>query len=62
MTEMQTGDRVTWLYEPRGGYGYVIPVDGTVIRIGPRRIMIAVSKCNGDRVERWVQPDRLRER
>jgi hypothetical protein len=56
------GQAVTWLYEPRGGYGYTIPVDGLVTKIGPKRVQIEIRKASGELVRRWVTPDRLRGR
>jgi hypothetical protein len=62
MRAWQPGDQATWLHEPRGGYGYVIPVNAVVVRVGPKRVLIEVARVNGDLVQRWVTPDRLRER
>src|SRR5690606_25227294 len=60
------GARVTWFYEQRGGWGYVIHVAAVVVRIGPKRVLIrAASRRIGGEwriVERWVRPDRLRPR
>jgi hypothetical protein len=54
------GQHVTWRYEPRGGYGYVIPVNGVVVAVRPTRIQIEVERYNGEMVKRWVTPDRIR--
>lgn len=56
------GQSVTWRHQPRGGYGYVIPVDGTVVRVTGRRVVIRVPLRNGTRVERRVRPEHLRPR
>jgi hypothetical protein len=56
------GQAVTWLHEPRGGYGYTIPIDGVVVKVTDKRVQIEVRKMNGERVKRWVTPDRLRAR
>src|SRR5690606_32892205 len=65
-TAFQPGTRVTWRYEQRGGWGYVIPVAAVVVRVGPKRVLIrAASRRIGGEwriVERWVRPDRLRSR
>ena len=65
-TAFQPGTRVTWRYEQRGGWGYVIPVAAVVVRVGPRRVLIrAASRRIGGEwriVERWVRPGRLRPR
>lgn len=41
---MQKGDRVTWLRQMRGGYGYVVPVKAEVVNVGPSRVTIEVEK------------------
>jgi hypothetical protein len=56
------GTSVTWLHQPRGGYGYVYPVDGTVVRVGGRHVTIRVPLRNGTLVERRVHPEHLRRR
>ena len=55
------GDQVTWLHQPRGGYGYVIPVNGEVVRetnYGP--VVIRVKTKSGIQVDRRVKPENLR--
>src|SRR5690606_30732091 len=37
------GARVTWFYEQRGGWGYVIPVAAVVVRVGPKRVLIRAA-------------------
>ena len=59
---MNAGDSVTWLYEPRGGYGYVILVPATVVKKGGTRVQIEAVDREGRAVRRWVKPERLRER
>jgi hypothetical protein len=54
------GQRVTWLHEPKGGYGYTIPVDGVVRKIGPKRIQIEAKLKSGDTKLTWVNPSKLR--
>jgi hypothetical protein len=44
---MQAGDRITWAFTPRGGYGFVIPVAGVVKRITAKRATIEVVKKVG---------------
>ena len=58
---LQPGDRVTWLYESRGGYGYVIPVPATIVRMGGKRVTIAALRKDGTTVLRHVTPDKLRK-
>jgi hypothetical protein len=57
---MQPGDLATWLHRQRGGYRWIQPVDAVVVRTTPRRVLIEVSRATGERVQRWVTPDRLR--
>jgi len=53
------GQAVTWLHVPRGGYGYVYPVDGVVTKVGPARITIRVQKKDGTQKRVSVKPERL---
>ena len=59
---LQPGDAVTWRYEQRGGWGYVWSVPAYVVKVGAKRVGIAVSKNDGSWVPRWVTPDRLEAR
>lgn len=59
---IQPGDKLTWLYTPRGGYGYITPVDAEVLKVGSRKVKIRVRKVSGELVERWVSPENLRPR
>jgi len=59
---MQPGDKVTWLYTPRGGYGFVIPVNAEIVKVNPKTIRIKVQKTNGTIVERNVDPGNIKER
>jgi hypothetical protein len=56
------GNTVTWLHQPRGGYGYLYPVDGTVVHVAGRHIVIRVPLRSGKLVERRVKPENLRPR
>lgn len=56
------GDKVTWLYTPRGGYGYVIPVDGVVIKVNRSTVRIKVKNRSCVEVERNVRPENLKPR
>src|SRR4030081_109658 len=56
----KVGDRVTWNYEARGGYGYVMAVPGVVTRLAGKRVEIAVpsqSKQARTRVGSITLPD-----
>jgi hypothetical protein len=62
---LKTGDKVNWLYEGRGGYGYVRSIAGVVIRIAPKKVQIRVARRHGDKwvgVSRWVEHERLSRR
>lgn len=56
------GDRIDWLHEPRGGYGYIIRVPGVVRKVTSKRVQIEVQKATGETVMRSVMADRLRDR
>ena len=59
---MQPNDRVTWNHEPRGGYGYVIPVAGIVRKVTDSRVTIEVArKVDGVwvREKKSVKPGKL---
>lgn len=56
------GDKVMWLHEPRGGYGFLIPVRAYVVKLGRRRVGIAALHKSGEWLPRWVSADRLRPR
>jgi hypothetical protein len=66
MTPLQPGARVTWMHQPRGGYGFITPVAGVVLRRTGKRVLIRVARrTQGGRwepAERWVNPDKLRPR
>ncbi len=57
------GASVTWLHVPRGGYGYVLPVDAEVAAHGrapSTRVTIVVATRSGRRVKRSVDAANLR--
>jgi hypothetical protein len=56
---MMIGERWTWKQEPRGGYGYVIPVPVVITRIGSKRVQVeAPLKTGGSRLV-WVDSGSL---
>ena len=70
----KVGDRVTWNYEARGGYGHVTAVPGVVTKLSGTRVEIAVPSqskprtrvgsitlpdSQWSRVTRWVKPEKL---
>lgn len=65
MSKLRPGDKVNWLHEPRGGYGYSMNVAAVVVKIGPKRIQVrAAKRVNGEwhQVMRWVEVERLSPR
>jgi hypothetical protein len=62
MMPFQAGDHITWMHQLRDGYGYLYPVDGTVVRAVDQRLVIQVPLKSGELVERRVHPDHLRLR
>jgi hypothetical protein len=64
---MQLGDLqadmpVVWIHNPRGGYGFAVPVDAVVVRVCAKRVRIRVPLKDGRHVERVVTPASLRSR
>jgi hypothetical protein len=41
------GDPVVWRQVPRGGYGYVHPVNAEVVKVGPVKVTIRVRRKDG---------------
>ena len=41
------GDTVIWMHKPRGGYGYMIPVPATVVRIYRVNVLIEAKLKDG---------------
>ncbi|HLZ62775.1 MAG TPA: winged helix-turn-helix domain-containing protein [Ktedonosporobacter sp.] len=41
------GQAVTWRHVPRGGYGYVYPVDATVVGVSGNKLTLRVQKQDG---------------
>ena|SRR5271166_3914026 len=59
---MLIGDKVNWLYQARGGYGYLMNVAAVVRKIGSNKVQIRATKRVDDKWiagTRWVQPERL---
>ena len=56
---LTAGRRVTWLHEPRGGYGYVIRVPAVVLKVGPKRVTIAATLEGGGTKTVAVRPEKL---
>lgn len=61
--EVIEGMPVVWDHVPRGGYGYVVPVDGIVVsRTASGRVTIQVKLRTGELVNRTVHARNLRRR
>ena len=54
-----SGEKCIWLHTPRGGYGYQVPVNATVMAVARKRILIQVLRKDGVAVQRWVKPESL---
>jgi len=59
---VKPGDQMAWLHIPRGGYGFVYPVNAEVVKVGAKTIRIRVAKRDGALVERNVKPESLKSR
>lgn len=62
LDELAPGMSVRWIHNPRGGYGFAVPVDAEVVRVGPKRVRICVTLKDGRRIERVVGPEALRSK
>jgi len=60
LDELQPGMVVRWIHNPRGGYGFAVPVDAVVVRVCLKRVCIRVPLKDGRHVERVVAPESLR--
>lgn len=41
------GQKVTWMHDVKGGYGYLLAIPATVIRVTPLRVVIEALKKDG---------------
>lgn len=62
LSKVQVGQKLTWLHQERGGWGYVTAVDAEVVSVGKKRVQIHVKRVSGETVIRSVDPANLRER
>jgi hypothetical protein len=62
LQELAPGMHVSWIHNPRGGYGFALPVDALVVKVTKSRVRIEVPLHDGTRVARIVKPDSLRPR
>lgn len=63
--QFQVGQSVTWMWKPRGGYGWECPVKAEIVRIGRKRAQIKVQQrmrggSDWEDVTRWVPFTSLR--
>ncbi len=56
------GALVLWLHTPRGGYGYTVAIDATVVTARRSGVQISVQTRSGAIVKRTVQASNLRWR
>ncbi len=54
------GQSVIWLQELKGGYGYIHPVDGTILKINPKTLLLQVKKRDGRLTTVSVKPEHVR--
>jgi len=54
------GQEVTWVYETRGGWGYIWHVPAYVVKVTAKRVGIAALYGDGETwVPRWVKSEKL---
>lgn len=56
---LHIGDKVTWIYTPRGGYGLSFKVPATVLKICKKKVTISVPLKTGEFVTRSVKHESL---
>jgi len=59
---IKPGDKLTWMYTPRGGWGYSYPVEAEVIKVNEKTVSIRATKKDGTVVVRQVAPQNLRRK
>lgn len=59
--DLHPGQSLVWRHQPRGGYGYVYTVPVTVVRVGPKRVLVRAPLANGLGGDKdvWVRPEYL---
>ena len=57
--EFEAGQELTWVYVPRGGYGFPINVPVKVIRVAQKRVRVEAPLARGGTKEVWVWPRNL---
>jgi hypothetical protein len=61
MSAFSPGQRVTWVRQLRGGYGYTEAVPAIVLRVTDARVVISARNAAGARMRRTVMVTSLRE-
>lgn len=56
---MCVGEKVTWIWTPRGDYGLSCKVPVTILKIGKKRVTISVPLKTGEFVTRSVKHESL---
>ena len=59
---LHPGDRLTWRHVPRGGWGYVFPVDVVVVSVGRKRVLVEAPLARGGTKRVRVSPEALQPR
>lgn len=55
----QVGQKVIWLYKPRGDSVDVQRIPAEIVKLGSKQVQIKVSKRNNEFINRWVNRNRL---
>ena len=55
----EKGDKVLWVHQPHGGYGYQIEVPAVVMSVTAKRVRIAAKLANGSEKFVTVRPENL---
>ena len=60
-SDLYQGLCVMWMHVPRGGWGYVLRVPATVVRLTPTRVVIDAELARGGTKRILVHHDNLRD-
>lgn len=55
----QVGQKVIWLYKPRGDSVDVQRIPAEIVKLGSKQVQIKVSKRNKAFINRWVNRNKL---
>jgi hypothetical protein len=55
----QVGQKVIWLYKPRGDSADIQRIPGEVVKLGSKQVQIKVHKNKNEFLNRWVNPNKL---